>query len=410
VGVLRESEAALRESEAALRESEAALRESEAALRESEALPESAPEAAAPVPFIPEPPPVASIDAAAEFVAPSFDTVEKQAAHADLPPFPSEPPTLVGAISLEIETPAAPSSAAESEHPATLPPATLPPASLEAGVEWQIENDSAASTDAINDVEAPPWANGAGAASGVEHADWIAAADAAENAHLEADAEAGGVPEPAFTPAHAGANDSVAAEAAAEIVEASATVGAAVVAADSVRAADSLREPPAGDTHATNGIANGVIPAPAFAAPAAAPAPLPSVPGLLLIETDTPIRYIYWELATGEASSLHWIHVVTHTPTGRGDTERRERRFPVQRQLGALRLEGVPRQAVVRAKLTHDPDDARPLVVAGAVRPRSLGSESFEVRYAPHGKAAPEALAGRARPLLERASPVYWDS
>jgi hypothetical protein len=76
-----------------------------------------------------------------------------------------------------------------------------------------------------------------------------------------------------------------------------------------------------------------------------------------------------------------------------------------------LRLEGVPRQAVVRAKLTLAPDDVRPLVVAGAVRPRSLaGVGSFEVRYAPHGHATPEALAGRAKPLLERANPVYWDS
>src|SRR5690606_34160149 len=145
-------------------------------------------------------------------------------------------------------------------------------------------------------------------------------------------------------------------------------------------------------------------------APLPAPEELPRVPGLLLIETDSPIRYIYWELAGAGPATPHWIHVVSHTPTGRGGTERRERRIPVQRQLGALRLEGVPRHAVVRPHLTHAPDDARPLVVAGAVRPRSPGAnEEFEVRYAPHAHAEPEALAGRARPLLERASPVYWD-
>jgi hypothetical protein len=158
-------------------------------------------------------------------------------------------------------------------------------------------------------------------------------------------------------------------------------------------------------------MANGVTPvsAPAHESSASAPEPLPRVPGLLLIETDTRIRYIYWELAA--VGSPHWIHVVTHTPTGRGDTERRERRFPVHRQLGVLRLEGVPRQAVVRAKLTLAPDDVCPLVVAGAVRPRSPASGgSFEVRYAPHGHAPPEALAGRAKPLLERANSVYWDS
>jgi hypothetical protein len=61
---------------------------------------------------------------------------------------------------------------------------------------------------------------------------------------------------------------------------------------------------------------------------------------------------------------------------------------------------------VLRARLT-DSSDGRPLVVAGAVRPREAGP--FEVRFSPHPSAKPDALATRAQPLLEGASPVYWD-
>jgi hypothetical protein len=170
--------------------------------------------------------------------------------------------------------------------------------------------------------------------------------------------------------------------------------------------------------HVPNGVANGVavapepanrIQPPAAPAPPPPSAPVPQVPGLVLIETDTPIRYVYWELATSGLGTPHWIHVVSHTPTPGGDTERHERHFPVHRQLGALRLEGVPPQAVLRARLTHA-NDAHPLVVAGAVRPRAPGAEPFEIRYTPHPSAKPEALASRAQALLERASPVYWDN
>jgi hypothetical protein len=334
---------------------------------------------------------VASVDAAAELVAPSFDTVERQAAHADLSPFPTEPPTLVGVVPLDLDTPVA-SDPAESE----------PPTTLAAGVDWQLENGSAASADVVPEqADATLWA----AAS----ADIAHAAPDTGAVHAVADAPDG------VADAHPASPEAIAA-CAADTAEASTTVPAAAaadtVSADPAPAAAPLGiEPPASGAHGLNGVANGVAPASAAAPQSSAPAPelLPRVPGLLLIETDTPIRYIYWELAA--VGSPHWIHVVTHTPTGRGDTERRERRFPVHRQLGVLRLEGVPRQAVVRAKLTLAPDDVRPLVVAGAVRPRSLaGVGSFEVRYAPHGHATPEALAGRAKPLLERANPVYWDS
>jgi hypothetical protein len=152
--------------------------------------------------------------------------------------------------------------------------------------------------------------------------------------------------------------------------------------------------------------ANGVPPAPV--PPPEPSAALPHVPGLVLIETDTPIRYLYWELAASSPGAPHWIHVVSHTPTARGGTERRERRFPVHRPLGALRLEGVPPEAVVRARLT-DANDTRLLVVAGAVRPRAPGAGPFEISYTPHPRARPEALATRAQPLLELASAVYWD-
>lgn len=158
----------------------------------------------------------------------------------------------------------------------------------------------------------------------------------------------------------------------------------------------------------SNGIQNGAEPLPLAAALAPSPLP-PKLPGLVLIETDTPVRYLYWELAASGVGAVHWIHIVTHTPGRRGPSERHERRYPVQRQLGALRLEGVPAHAVVRARLTQQPDDPRALVVAGSVKPRAPGAAPFEVRFSPHIGAKPEALATRAQPLLERASPIYWD-
>jgi hypothetical protein len=369
---LRRTELAQREgapalARAAAEDAEAARQSNGHALSPSEPPPSEPPPArASDDALTPEPPPVASVDAAAELVAPSFDTVERLAAHDELAPFPPEPPALVGALSLDLATPAAP-HVGESEASAA----------LAAGVDWQIENDSAASADVIPEADAPAW----GAPSAIPSPEAAGAEPAAPAASTTGSVEAG-----------------------------------------SAAATEASGSEPAASSHAMNGVAHGIAPAPASvrepagvdsgaavpAPPDATPEPPPRVPGLLLIETDTPVRYIYWELVA--AGAPHWIHVVTHTPTGPGATERRERRFPVHRQLGALRLEGVPRQAVVRAKLTGARDDARPLVVAGAVRPRSLANgDSFEVRFAPHGKAAPEALAGRARPLLEGASRVYWD-
>ena len=163
-----------------------------------------------------------------------------------------------------------------------------------------------------------------------------------------------------------------------------------------------------------NGVANGVahaqangdpIASSAEAAVAAAlpPEPASPVPGLVLIEAEQRERYLYWEL--GSSGGLCWLHVVSHTPASDGHTERRERRFPVQQRSGALRIEGVPAGAVVRAKLSQEPD-GRPVAVAGAVRSRET---SFEIQFCPHPSAPLEAIARRARPALARATPIYWD-
>jgi hypothetical protein len=171
---------------------------------------------------------------------------------------------------------------------------------------------------------------------------------------------------------------------------------------------------------AANGIENGVAHAPSRAVepgassalgpsgaePAATPAAaevLPEVPGLVLIEAERR-HYLYWELGSGSAAPF-WLHVVSHTPAVDGHTERRERRFPVQQRSGALRIEGVPAEAVMRAKLSRDPD-GRPVAVAGAVRSHDA---SFEIQFSPHRRAPLEAIARRAEPVLARATPVYWD-
>jgi tetratricopeptide repeat protein len=163
-----------------------------------------------------------------------------------------------------------------------------------------------------------------------------------------------------------------------------------------------------------NGVANGVAHAGANGDPIASsaeaavatalpPEPASPVPGLVLIEAEQRERYLYWEL--GSSGGLCWLHVVSHTPASDGHTERRERRFPVQQRSGALRIEGVPAGAVVRAKLSQEPD-GRPVAVAGAVRSRET---SFEIQFCPHPSAPLEAIARRARPALARATPIYWD-
>ena len=175
-----------------------------------------------------------------------------------------------------------------------------------------------------------------------------------------------------------------------------------------------------------NGIANGVAFASVHAAHAAASAPTPvetdvppvsdaalaaaapepqiHTPGLILIEAERSERYLYWELSATDSPC--WLHIVSHTPTARGHAERRERRFPVQQRRGAVCIQGLPASAVLRAKLSQEPD-GKPIVVAGAVRTRDA---AFEVRFSPHPHAALDAIAERARPALQRATPVYWDT
>ena len=218
----------------------------------------------------------------------------------------------------------------------------------------------------------------------------------------------------------------------AERAEAMATSGDATPSAG-IEAAESTQAPPSdaahGEPEATfnaktesgieNGVAHGasraiepaapsdarsgdVELAPVSAAPIAAEV-LPEVPGLVLIEADKG-QYLYWELGSSGAAPC-WLHVVSHAPAVDGHTERRERRFPVQQRRGALRIEGVPADAVVRAKLSRDPD-GRPVAVAGAVRSHDA---TFQIQFCPHPRAPLEAIARRAEPVLARATPVYWD-
>lgn len=142
------------------------------------------------------------------------------------------------------------------------------------------------------------------------------------------------------------------------------------------------------------------------------PTPPPRAPGLVVIETGAPTAYVYWELAIASEPELNqapcWISVVTHSPTKYG-SERHERQIPVFRSAGALRLEGVPTQAVLRAKLSREQaSQAPPLAVASTVRASSLALADLEPRFTPHPRANPRPLARRATAHLEAASPVHW--
>jgi hypothetical protein len=171
------------------------------------------------------------------------------------------------------------------------------------------------------------------------------------------------------------------------------------------------------------GVGPGVQPIPVPAAepsPASLPGPAstgvsaplePRPAALVLIETGEPGRYLYWELARPSANGNpdpHWISVVTHTPRGAG-SERSEKRFPVLRGSGAVRLEGLSPLAVVRAKLSRgDAPDALPLVVASSVWARECTAlASAEPRFLPHPKAEPATLAARAAEHLADAASIY---
>jgi tetratricopeptide repeat protein len=153
---------------------------------------------------------------------------------------------------------------------------------------------------------------------------------------------------------------------------------------------------------------------PGQAATTRSPSPpaAPRGPGLVAIESDVAGTYLYWELAAPAQASAepHWIVMVTYTPEEAGSA-RRERHFPIYQAEGALRVEGLPARAVLRAKLTRDPaPNARALVVASAVRlPHLSSTEQAEARFTPAVRSAePKALARRALAHLENASAVYW--
>jgi hypothetical protein len=333
----------------------------------------------------------------AELVAPSFDVIEREAsaapgsdpdatAGADRtePPtsaFYTEPPTMVGAgMSFESLTP---SAFPEAGFPDTAFPDTEPPATIAVGFDppQAAESEPAAPE---GDVAAPPSMEPPPLVEGL-------------------------VPEPP------------------PLVEPVIVVGAELAAAApngtesngisrGAQAASTSGAPSVPLDPAANDVVNPTLQAgpgdigPASEVPTAPPpVRLPTTPGLVLIETDSPTRYLYWEVAAAGLATRFWIHVVIHTPNPRGEAERRERRFPIFRQQGALRLEGLPARAVVRAKLTGDADESRTLAVAGAVKLASVSAAAFQSNDAPHAAARPEQAAGRAAPLLERASPVYWD-
>jgi hypothetical protein len=198
-----------------------------------------------------------------------------------------------------------------------------------------------------------------------------------------------------------------------------------VVAAPAV--AEQIRSEPAVAEPVSEPSAGPPASMPLGAAPAST-APVPSAPiaiearpaGLVLIETGEPSTYLYWELATpptapnGNGSEPHWVCVVTHTPGGAG-SKRRERRFPVYRASGAVRLEGLSRHAIVRAKLSRgEAPEAPPLVVASSVWTRETSALArSEPRFLPHPfdlppVAQPAALAARAAVHLADAAPVYF--
>jgi hypothetical protein len=141
--------------------------------------------------------------------------------------------------------------------------------------------------------------------------------------------------------------------------------------------------------------------------PEAPPAPrVPRAPELIIIETGAANAYVYWELPWPRAGALHephWIWVVAHIPTPFG-CDREERRYPISHDTGGLRVEGLPKSAVVRAKLTREADpSSRPIAVASAVRESSL-----ECRFTPHSRTNPKALANRALKQVDAAGAAYW--
>jgi tetratricopeptide repeat protein len=337
-----------------------------------------------------EGPGAAASEAAGELVAPAFGVAARAAnASASAPhtDFHTEPPTRVGPLSLDWETPVSPSVEPLSQRGSdfgasimteldTEPPQTETTGGESAAPELELPAQAlveALAAEALTSSLAslPPIAEGLSAEPSLAEA-------------LAAEPYLSGPPEPVPS----------------ELVGLGEELSTAGAAPANVLAA-------ASSNGIMNSLPNGVLEAPRVAS--ADEPPMPDAPGLLLIETDSPLRYLYWELGNRASAATHWITVVTHAPGADGHSERRERQFPVHRKRGALRLEGVPRGAVIRAKLSPEPASERPLVVASSVRPRAASSADFEIRYTPHASLHPEAIALRARPSLDSALSVYWD-
>jgi hypothetical protein len=161
------------------------------------------------------------------------------------------------------------------------------------------------------------------------------------------------------------------------------------------------------------------LPPPAAAGPVSSPATPPAEllapptrPGLVVIETENRGAYLYWEFAPRDAAASaepHWISVVVHEPRRTG-SHRVQRHFPVAKARGALLLQGLPRAAVVRAKLARDPSpDASPLAVASNLRRSELPKHPPMLpHFVPYSRARTQDLAEAALDHLAQASPAYF--
>jgi hypothetical protein len=160
---------------------------------------------------------------------------------------------------------------------------------------------------------------------------------------------------------------------------------------------------------------------------AAAPrfVPRPAAAELVLIETDAPAAYVYWELSATPSLALSpeqcSLLLVAYTPQATG-AQRVERRLSLTSTSGALRLTGLPEHAVLRALLTRDsaaqPGNShaqngaaapKPLAVAGAVRAQEPPRDpAIHVLFCPSRHHNPADVAVRAIDHLAQASSLAW--
>jgi hypothetical protein len=145
------------------------------------------------------------------------------------------------------------------------------------------------------------------------------------------------------------------------------------------------------------------------AAEALPTAPTVEHPHLVLLETGASSSareaYLYWEFGGSAASAS--ARVVSHSPALSG-AKRQERWFDLNGQQGALKLDGVPRGAVLRAMLASPRGhSATPLAVAGCVIAPAPGA-GLELCFSPYDSATPMEVAGRAIDQLASARAVAW--